>query len=303
MKNYTYDSANRLKTVTSNPPSGTSQSTVNLSYNGLGQHFDRLSDRRLSMDADGVIAHYIMDGDRPLTATSNSNTTFYLYGLGAIGERTSAWSYSLPDGTNTTRQLTDIQGEVTLSARYTPWGDSLELHGTGNFTFGYFGGVMDAATGLLYIGNGQYYDPSTGRFLTREVYPNSPNPYVPWNPIGAIVGPLGVVALVFGRRKKGSKAGTLLVLVVVAGSVGMTLAGCADFVSLDGRSADKKETRPQGSPLCLSGCADFASLDGRTADKTCRRANPNRENYYPSQRVTGEAAAWSWSMSVCEIAK
>jgi hypothetical protein len=49
---------------------------------------------------------------------------------------------------------------------------------------------------------------------------------VPWNPIGAIVGPLGVIALVFGRRKKGSKAGALLVLVVVIGSVGMTLAGC-----------------------------------------------------------------------------
>jgi hypothetical protein len=50
-------------------------------HNGLGQ--------RLSMDAAGVIAHYVMDGDRPLTATSNGNTTFYLYGLGAIGEKTS----------------------------------------------------------------------------------------------------------------------------------------------------------------------------------------------------------------------
>ena len=26
---------------------------------------------------------------------------------------------------------------------------------------------MDAATGLLYVGNGQYYDPATGRFLTH----------------------------------------------------------------------------------------------------------------------------------------
>jgi hypothetical protein len=35
-----------------------------------------------------------------------------------------------------------------------------------------------------------------------------------------------LIALVFGRRKKGSKAGTFLVLLVVVGSVGMTLAGC-----------------------------------------------------------------------------
>ena len=213
VKTYTYDSANRLVQVTD-------QSLVtNLDYNGLGQ--------RLSMDAAGVIAHYVMDGDRPLTAETGGNTNFYLYGLGAIGEKTTAWNFSLPDGTNTPRQLSDSSGNITLSARYTPWGDTLDTYGTGNFTFGYFGGVMDAATGLLYVGNGQYYDPATGRFLTRDVNPNSANPYVPWNPIGAIIGPLGLVALVFGRRKKGSKVGTLLVLLVVTVSVGMTLAGCA----------------------------------------------------------------------------
>jgi len=87
--------------------------------------------------------------------------------------------------------------------------------------------VLDATTGLLYVGNGQYYDPSTGRFLTRDVNPESTNPYVPWNPIGAIVGPLGLIALVFGRKKKGCKDGTFLVLLVVLGSVGMTIAACS----------------------------------------------------------------------------
>lgn len=89
-----------------------------MEYNRLGQ--------RLSMDAAGVIATYVLDGDRPLTAESNGNTTFYLYGLGAIGEETNAWSYSLPDGTNTPRQLSDLSGDITLSARYTPWGDTLD---------------------------------------------------------------------------------------------------------------------------------------------------------------------------------
>ncbi len=178
------------------------------------------------MDAAGVIATYVLDGDRPLTAETNGNTTFYLYGLGAIGEKTTAWNFSLPDGTNTPRQLTDLSGEITLSARYTPWGDTLETYGTGNFIYGYFGGVLDATTGLLYVGNGQYYDPATGRFLTRDVYPNNTNPYVPWNPIGAIVGPLGLIALVFGRKKKASKAGTFLALLLVVGSAGVILAAC-----------------------------------------------------------------------------
>jgi RHS repeat-associated protein len=220
IKTYTYDSANRLTQV--------SDQTIvtNLSYNGLGQ--------RLSMDAAGVIAHYVMDtstslsasSDQPLTADSAGNTTFYLYGLGAIGEKTDAWSYSLPDGTNTPRQLSNLTGEVTLSTRYTPWGDTLDTYGTGNFAFGYLGGVMDAATGLLYVGNGQYYDPETGRFLTRDAKPNSSNPYVPWDPTGAILGPLGIAALFFAKRKKGSKSGTLLVLLLVVMTVSMTLSAC-----------------------------------------------------------------------------
>ena len=211
-KTYTYDSANRLVQVNN-------QSVMtNLSYNGLGQ--------RLSMDAAGVIAHYVMDGDQPLSAESAGNTTFYLYGLGTVAEKTNAWAYSLPDGTNTPRQLSNGSGEITLSARYTPWGDTLELNGTGSFAFGYFGGVMDAATGLIYVGNGQYYDPQTGRFLTRDAKPNNSNPYVPLDPSGAIIAPLGIIALFAGRKKKGSKLGTFLVLLLVLGSVGMTLAAC-----------------------------------------------------------------------------
>ncbi len=112
-----------------------------MDYNGLNQ--------RLSMDAAGVIAHYVMDSDSPLSAESAGNTTFYLYGLGTIGEKTTVWNFSLPDGTNTPRQLSNGSGEVTLSALYMPWGDTLELNGTGNFAFGYLGGVLDATTGLL----------------------------------------------------------------------------------------------------------------------------------------------------------
>ncbi|HTP00310.1 MAG TPA: hypothetical protein VMJ64_02980 [Anaerolineales bacterium] len=37
--------------------------------------------------------------------------------------------------------------EITYSAGYTPWGDMLESHGSGNFSIGYYGGLLDAATG------------------------------------------------------------------------------------------------------------------------------------------------------------
>jgi len=143
------------------------------------------------------------------------------------------WAYGLPDGTGTQRQLVDPQGEITLAASYTPWGDTLAVSGTGAFTFGYFGGVMDTATGLLYVGNGQYYDPSTGRFLNRSLNPGSANPYVPvppsgmlregGEPTGALIAPLVLLAMLYSRKKRRGKLDMLIILLVLCVGVGMTL--------------------------------------------------------------------------------
>jgi hypothetical protein len=86
--------------------------------------------------------------------------------------------------------------------------------------------LIDATTGLIYIGNGQYYDPETGRFLTRGVNPNSTNPYVPWNPSGGILVPIGLASVYYSRRKKRSKAMDRLVLFVFALLMMMNLACC-----------------------------------------------------------------------------
>jgi RHS repeat-associated protein len=209
---YTYDSANRLIAV-----DGTDIDTT-MSYNGLGQ--------RLSMTASNVTTQYVMDGNNPLTADAGGNVTTYLYGLGAVAQKNIAWNYALPDGSNAPRQLTDANGEVALAVRYTPWGDTLETYGTGNFQLGYFGGVMDGATGLLYVGNGQYYDPATGRFLTRDAKPNQSNPYTPFDPMGALFAPLGVVALVYGGKRKGGRWAVLLVILSFVVVTGLTLSAC-----------------------------------------------------------------------------
>lgn len=87
---------------------------------------------------------------------------------------------------------------------------------------------MDSATGLLYVGNGQYYDPATGRFLTRDVYPNNPNPYVPsGDPTGALFAPLVLVGLIYGKKKKKSKFDYFVIVLFVAVGVGMGLSACA----------------------------------------------------------------------------
>jgi len=223
---YSYNAAGYLVQVESH--NGTDWATqAEMAYNGLGG--------RLQMSAAGVTTQYVLDGSRVLTADAGGSTTFYLHGLGPIAEQTTSWSYSLTDVTSTPRQLTDALGNVTFSARYTPWGGALESYGTGSFSYGYFGGLtlapparagVDAATGLIYIGDGQYYDPATGRFLTRGLNSNGSNPYVPWNATGAIVGPLGLLAVLYSRKKKPGKWAAWLVLMLVVMSVGMSLTAC-----------------------------------------------------------------------------
>ncbi len=153
-----------------------------------------------------------------LTANASGNLTFYLYdNNGPLAEMTTSWAYYLPDGTNTPRQMTDATGEVTLARSYTPWGEVRQQVGVGSFTWGYFGGLMDAATGLVYVGGGQYYDPATGRFLT-PVNRDGTNPYVPQrnDPLGAMLAPFALLLLLGGRRKRGKYDRLILILVLMA---------------------------------------------------------------------------------------
>jgi len=63
----------------------------------------------------------------------------------------------------------------------------------------------------------------TGRFLTRDAKPGQSNPYIPYDPIGALVAPLGLLSLYYSRKKNPGKLGMWFVLLIVVGSVGMSL--------------------------------------------------------------------------------
>jgi RHS repeat-associated protein len=83
------------------------------------------------------------------------------------------------------RQLVDAAGQVTLAQSYDPFGDLISQ--STNFPvsqpFGYTGEQVDGSTDLLFL-RARYYDPATGRFLSKDpnpgnVYqPQSLNPYV-----------------------------------------------------------------------------------------------------------------------------
>ena len=109
------------------------------------------------------------------------------------------------------------------------WGDTLAIYGNGDLDLGYLGGIYDETTGLIYVGSGQYYDPHTGRFLTRSVKSQQTNPYVPWaaDPSGMLFAPLALFSLVYGRRKKqAAKWEILLLVLLMGGSLALGLTAC-----------------------------------------------------------------------------
>jgi RHS repeat-associated protein len=94
----------------------------------------------------------------------------------------------LPDGPSASlraslgslRQWTDVGGQVTYAARYAPFGSLLWQQGTAPGPWG-FAGEMQDPTGLLYL-RARWYDPTTGRFLTRDPLPGVPSVPAPLNP-------------------------------------------------------------------------------------------------------------------------
>ena len=233
---YTYNTAGYLTKLETYTTEWQTQSEMK--YDGLGNRLETTT----YTDGVGNTTRYVLDSGATLAATGAESSTFYLNGMGVIGTFDESWSYILQDGAGSTRQLVDTEGAVQLSISYTPWGDTLEVYGSGMLNLGYMGGVYDAGTGLIYMGNGQYYDPSTGRFLTRGMKEESTNPYTPWSsdPAGMLIGPFGFLALLFARKKKHTKLDAIIVVVILLALMGfgssiampVQAAGIADTVSM-----------------------------------------------------------------------
>ena len=136
-------------------------------YNGLGDRTRKLVDYFLegyetqyTLDVAGGLPHVIVE-------TTDEQTSRYLTGLAQQQDTT--WAYQHPDGLGSVRQLTDASAEVTLLQSYDPFGNLVAQSGPGSSGFGYTGEQEDANTGLVFL-RARYYDPSTGRFVSRDPF-------------------------------------------------------------------------------------------------------------------------------------
>jgi RHS repeat-associated protein len=114
-----------------------------------------------------------------LSGTTVART--YTYGLQRISQNqyiSNAWllSYYQYDGGGSVRQLTNSVGQVTDSCEYDAFGNKINSTGTTPNNYLYRGEQYDPDLGLYYL-RARYYNPVTGRFLSRDPLDgNAPDP-------------------------------------------------------------------------------------------------------------------------------
>jgi RHS repeat-associated protein len=170
-KSFTYDSENHLMSMTA---SGTSVSIV---YDGDGN--------RVAKTVNGVTTEYLVDNLNPTgyaqvmeELEGGAVTRQYTYGLQRIDETqliSSQWTPSFYgyDGTGSVRNLTSSAGTVTDSYEYDAYGNEFTVSGSTPNEFMYRGEQYDSDLGLYYL-RARYYNPLTGRFMSRDPLDHGP---------------------------------------------------------------------------------------------------------------------------------
>ncbi|WP_311767379.1 RHS repeat-associated core domain-containing protein [Burkholderia stagnalis] len=178
--------------------------------------------RRLKQEHGYGLTLYGWDGDTLAYETSwdKRETTHYVYEPGgftplaratgaaalrddgdAVAELTSIAYYHC-DQIGTPQEVTDEAGEIAWSARYKAWGEAREVIGEAARKAGivnplrFAGQYFDRETGLHYNRH-RYYDPGSGRFISKDpiglagginVYQYAPNPIQWFDPLGLSAG-------------------------------------------------------------------------------------------------------------------
>jgi RHS repeat-associated protein len=163
-KTFAYDSANRLTSMNGGQ--------VTLVYDGDGN--------RVAKTVGGVTTQYLVDGLNPTgypqvveELVNGAVTRQYAYGLQRISENqviSNVWTpsfYGYDSAAGNVRFLSNAAGAVTDTYEYDAFGNQIYRSGTTPNNFLYRGEQFDSDLGLYYL-RARYYNPATGRFLSRD---------------------------------------------------------------------------------------------------------------------------------------
>ena len=252
-KVYEWDAENRLVRVLDG-----GIEAVRFSYDAAG--------RRVSRTAGGATTNYVLDGWDVVEERNSAATTRFVDGplvdfhLATLEAGTV--TYYLADHLGSIRQTTSASGQITGTASYDPYGRTALTVGR----YGYTGREWDSAAGLYYC-RARYYDPDSGRFISRDPIGASPDganlySYADQNPLrftdpsgnGPWEVALGVVGGGIGFLTAGGAAvatgGVLTPTIAVAttgGAAAGAIVGLAIDTALERLMADTSAIQSAGS--------------------------------------------------------
>ena len=112
---------------------------------------------------------YVLDLATTLPVVISDTEAVYLYGLDVIAQQQSERFYYAHDGLGSVRQLLDNTGQIAETYAYDPFGVPLASDTVPN-PWRFTGEAWDAEVELLYL-RARYYQPGTGRFISKDPWP------------------------------------------------------------------------------------------------------------------------------------
>ena len=160
---YAYDIENRLTSVT------TSSSTTTFGYSAEGRRLKRVSGGTTTYFGNDPVSPSRMDDTIEDYTSTGTKTATYLHGIGGdelLGYKTTAWYEYHGDALDSVTRTTDSAGATASTYRYDTFGAIRGQSGSGN-TYGFTSRENEAALGLYY-NRARYYNPTTGRFGSKD---------------------------------------------------------------------------------------------------------------------------------------
>ncbi|AFY56856.1 RHS repeat-associated core domain protein [Rivularia sp. PCC 7116] len=221
--NYSYDDAGNLITTatngetqltyTWNSKGELSQAVVNENGSEQTIEFQYNTDGiRVATTVDGETTNFLIDTTQQEFAqvieeySAGNTDVIYTHGLDLISQqRNGETSFYHADGLGSTRIITDNAGNIANAYIYNPYGSISKQTEIVRNSYKYTGEQFDPELQNYYL-RARYYDPSTGRFTSRDPFegipqrPLSLNKYIytEGNPINAIDPSGEVSAIQFG---------------------------------------------------------------------------------------------------------
>jgi RHS repeat-associated protein len=158
---FNYDQPNRLTSATTSAGSGT------YAYDGDG--------KRTSKTVSGVTTNYVYEVSGGLPRLLSDGTHKYVWGAQGlaynilISTPTTVGTYHA-DQIGSIREITNADGSVRTTYLTDEYGVRSSFQGTDDQPFQYTGEQVDSESGFVYL-RARYYEPGTGRFISRDRWP------------------------------------------------------------------------------------------------------------------------------------